>query len=328
MDKFVTFCRNIFVPVTNVCRNKCAYCTFRRDPDDPQAQLMHIEEILPILEHGKKAGCTEVLFTFGEYAEEVPEYKKWLDEQGYSSTVDYICELCKLAIDKGLLPHTNAGVLNYTELEKLKPLNSSMGLMLETTAELAAHEGSPGKVPAQRIKTIRYAGELHIPFTTGLLVGIGETLDDRINSLLSIAELHEEYGHIQEVIIQNFTPKPDTPMADFPAPTEEEMMQTILIAREILPSDVAIQVAANLIDPYLSIQCGANDLGGISPTTIDWINPEAEWPSISDLRKMLQEVTLKERLPIYPQYIKKGWYSNILKELIHDLSDEEGYRKI
>lgn len=328
MDEFVTFCRNVFVPVTNICRNKCAYCTFRRDPDDPQAQLMQIEEILPILEQGKKAGCTEVLFTFGEYAEEVPEYRKWLDEQGYSSTVDYICELCKLAINKGLLPHTNAGVLNYTELEKLKTFNSSMGLMLETTAEVAAHEGSPGKVPAQRIKTIRYAGELHIPFTTGILVGIGETLDDRINSLLSIAELHEEYGHIQEVIIQNFTPKPDTSMADFPAPTEEEMMQIILIAREILPSDVAIQVAPNLIDPYLLIQCGANDLGGISPTTIDWINPEAEWPSVSELRKMVQEVTLKERLPIYPQYIKKGWYSDILKDLISDLSDEEGYRKI
>ncbi|MDY0387360.1 MAG: 7,8-didemethyl-8-hydroxy-5-deazariboflavin synthase subunit CofG [Methanolobus sp.] len=328
MDELVTFCRNVFVPVTNICRNKCAYCTFRCDPDDPQAELMQIKDIIPILEQGKKAECTEVLFTFGEYAEEVPEYKKWLDDLGYSNTVDYICELCKLAIDKGLLPHTNAGILNYTELEKLKPLNSSMGLMLETSAEVAAHEGSPGKVPAQRIRTIRYAGELRIPFTTGLLVGIGENLDDRINSLLSIAELHEEYGHIQEVIIQNFTPKPDTPMANHPAPSKEEMMQTILIAREILPNDVTIQVPPNLIDPYLLIQCGATDLGGISPTTIDWINPEAEWPSISDLRKMLQEVTLKERLPIYPQYIKNGWYSDILKELIHDLSDEEGYRKI
>ncbi|WP_319508328.1 7,8-didemethyl-8-hydroxy-5-deazariboflavin synthase subunit CofG [uncultured Methanolobus sp.] len=328
MDEFVTFCRNVFVPVTNVCRNKCTYCTFRREPDDPQAQLMQIEEIIPILEQGKKAGCTEVLFTFGEYAEEIPKYKEWLKDIGYSSTVDYICELCKIAIDIGLLPHTNAGVLNYTELEKLKPLNSSMGLMLETTANVAAHEGSPGKEPSRRIKTIRYAGELHIPFTTGILVGIGETLDDRINSLLSIAELHEEYGHIQEVIIQNFTPKTDTPMAEMPAPTEEEMMQVILIAREILPNDVAIQVAPNLIEPYLLIQCGANDLGGISPTTIDWINPEAEWPSVSELKEMVHEVSLKERLPIYPQYIKKGWYSDTLKDLISDLSDENGYRKI
>jgi FO synthase subunit 1 len=327
MDNFVTFCRNVFVPVTNVCRNNCGYCTFRRDPEDSQAKLMKIEEITPILEQGKKAGCTEVLFTFGEYAEEVPQYKEWLTEIGYSNTIDYICELCKIAIDIGLLPHTNAGVLNYTEMEELKPLNASMGLMLETTANLAAHEGSPGKVPSTRIKTIRYAGDLQIPFTTGLLIGIGENLDDRINSLLSIADLHEEYGHIQEVIIQNFTPKPDTLMADMPSPTEEEMMQTILIAREILPDDIAIQVAPNLIDPYLLIQCGANDLGGVSPTTIDWINPEKEWPSVSGLKEMVREMTLKERLPIYPQYIKKGWYSDTLKNLIDSLADEDGYRK-
>jgi FO synthase subunit 1 len=288
---------------------------------------MKIEEIVPVIEQGKNAGCTEVLFTFGEYAEEVPQYRIWLEELGYSSTIDYICKLCRVAIDKGLLPHTNAGILNYSELEKLKPFNASMGLMLETTADLVAHEGSPGKVPSKRIKTIRYAGELNIPFTTGILVGIGETLDDRINSLLGIAELHEEYGHIQEVIIQNFNPKPQTAMSDIPPPTEEEMMQAILIAREILPDDVAIQVAPNLIDPYTLIQCGASDLGGISPTTIDWINPEAEWPSISKLMEMVRGVTLKERLAIYPQYIRKEWYSDTLKELIYELADEEGYRK-
>ena len=327
MNEFVTFCRNIFIPVTNVCRNKCGYCTFRREPQDTEAKLMKIEEIIPILEQGKKAGCTEVLFTFGEYAEEVPEYKEWLSELGHSNTIDYICELCRIAIDIGLLPHTNAGVLDYTELEKLKPLNASMGLMLETTAEVVAHQGSPGKQPSQRIKTIRYAGDLNIPFTTGLLIGIGETLDDRINSLLEITEIHEEYGHIQEVIIQNFTPKPDTPMADMPAPTEEEMMQTILIAREILPADVNIQVAPNLIDPYVLIQCGASDLGGISPTTKDWINPETEWPSVSELKEMVRETPLKERLPIYPQFIKKGWYSDTLKDLIKSLADEDGYRR-
>lgn len=327
MNNFVTFCRNVFVPVTNVCRNKCGYCTFRRDPEDPEAKLMKIEEIIPILEQGKKSGCTEVLFTFGEYAEELPQYKQWLEELGYSKTVDYICELCKIAIDIGLLPHTNAGVLNFTELEKLKPLNASMGLMLETTADLLAHEGSPGKIPSKRMKTIRYAGDLQIPFTTGLLIGIGETLDDRINSLQAIAELHEEFGHIQEVIMQNFTPKPGTPMENVPGPDEEEMMQAILIAREILPEDIAIQVAPNLIDPYILIQCGASDLGGISPTTIDWINPEKEWPSVTELKEMVREVELKERLPIYPQYIKKGWYSDILKVLIENLTDEDGYRK-
>ncbi|KXS40239.1 MAG: FO synthase subunit 1 [Methanolobus sp. T82-4] len=327
MPEFVTFCRNVFIPVTNVCRNNCGYCTFRRSPDDPEAKLMTPDEILPILDKGKDAGCTEVLYTLGEYGEELPEYQQWLAGMGYGSTVEYLAELCKTAIDKGLLPHTNAGVLNFTELEALKPLNASMGLMLETTAELDAHVSSPGKEPSGRIKTIKYAGELEIPFTTGLLVGIGETLDDRINSLQLIAELHEEYGHIQEVIIQNFTPKPGTPMADCPPPTAEEMMQTVLIAREILPEDVTIQVAPNLVDPYVLIQCGATDLGGISPVTVDWINPEAQWPSAEKLREMLRDIPLKERLPIYPQYLKKGWYSDRIKDLVLSLSDEEGYRK-
>ncbi|MBN2110507.1 MAG: 7,8-didemethyl-8-hydroxy-5-deazariboflavin synthase CofG [Methanosarcinaceae archaeon] len=328
MPEFVTFCRNVFVPVTNVCRNNCKYCTFRRSPDDPDAKLMTLEEILPILKKGKDAGCTEVLYTLGEYGEEMPEYKQWLSDMGYASTVEYLAELCRNAIGIGLLPHTNAGVLNYTELETLKPLNASMGLMLETTADLDAHVSSPGKVPSTRIKTIRYAGELKIPFTTGLLVGIGETLDDRIDSLQLIAELHEEYGHIQEVIIQNFTPKPGTPMADWPPPTDEEMMQTVLIAREILQHDVAIQVAPNLTDPYVLIQCGATDLGGISPVTVDWINPEAEWPDMERLRKMVRDIPLRERLPIYPKYVKEGFCSDLIKDLVLSLSDEEGYRKV
>ncbi|AFV24762.1 FO synthase subunit 1 [Methanolobus psychrophilus R15] len=328
MPEFITFCRNVFVPVTNICRNECGYCTFRRSPDDPKSRLMTKEEIIPLLTEGKKAGCTEVLFTFGEYAEEVPGYMELLSGTGFSSTLEYVSDLCRTAIDIGLLPHTNAGVLNYTELETLRPLNASMGLMLETTADLSAHANSPGKKPAARLKTMSYAGKLQIPFTTGILVGIGETLDDRINSLQSIAELHEKYGHIQEVIIQNFMPKKDTPMADCPSPSDEEMMQTVLIASEILPQDVVIQVAPNLIDPYILIQCGARDLGGISPTTIDWINPEANWPGIEKLRQMVRGTPLRERLPIYPRHIKNGWYSDQLKDLILSLSDEEGYRKV
>lgn len=327
MPEFITFCRNVFIPVTNICRNECGYCTFRRSPDDPAARLMTREEIVPILTEGKEAGCTEALFTFGEYAEEVPGYKDLLGEIGYSSTVEYVSDLCRIAIDIGLLPHTNAGILNYTELETLRPLNASMGLMLETTADLDAHASSPGKRPSARLKTISYAGELQIPFTTGILVGIGETLDDRINALQSIAELHEKYGHIQEVIIQNFMPKQDTQMADRLPPTDEEMMQSVLIASEILPQDVTIQVAPNLIDPYVLIQCGAGDLGGISPTTIDWINPEANWPDLDRLKQMVRGITLRERLPIYPEYIRKGWYSEQLKDLILSVSDEDGYRK-
>ena len=331
MPDFATYCRNVFIPVTNICRNKCGYCGFRREPDDNDAHLMPVEEITPILENGKKAGCTEALFTFGEYAEEVEEYREWLNELGYSTTVEYVAELCKIAIEIGLLPHTNAGILGTSQLKILKPLNASLGLMLETTAKLDApddaHYNCAGKDPAVRLDAIKAAGKLEIPFTTGILVGIGETVDDRIESLQTIANIHDRYGHIQEVIIQNFMPKPGTPMSHHKPPTEQEMVQVVSLARDILPDDIAVQVAPNLIDPYLLIQSGASDLGGISPTTIDWINPEAQWPSVSKLQDMVRSVHLRERLPIYPQYIEKGWYGSSVKGLVETLADEDGYRK-
>lgn len=284
-------------------------------------------EIIPILENGVKAGCTEALFTYGEYAEEVPEYRKWLKELGYSSTLEYLLFLCEAAIDIGILPHTNAGIMTRSELKVLKPLNASMGLMLESTATLDAHKDCPGKLPELRLNTIREAGKLQIPYTTGLLVGIGEKRENRIESLEAIAGLHREYGHIQEIIIQNFAPKPGTAMENFPAPTVEEMIDTICLARQILPPDVAIQVAPNLIDPKALLAKGVTDLGGISPLTIDWINPEAEWPDVKDLQGKLKPILLRERLPIYPQYVKKRWYSNRVGGLIEQLSDTDGYRK-
>ncbi|HJH32139.1 MAG TPA: 7,8-didemethyl-8-hydroxy-5-deazariboflavin synthase subunit CofG [Methanosarcinaceae archaeon] len=331
MPDFVTYCRNVFIPVTNICRNRCGYCGFRRDPGDNDAHLMPLWDIIPILKNGKKAGCTEVLFTFGEYAEEIVEYREWLNELGYSTTVEYVAELCKTAIDIGLLPHTNAGILDSSQLKVLKPLNASLGLMLETTAKLdadgGAHHNCAGKHPAVRLDAIKAAGKLNIPFTTGILVGIGETVDDRIDSLQAIANIHETYGHIQEVIIQNFMPKSGTTMSQHKPPTKQEMIQAVSLARDILPCDIAVQVAPNLIDPYLLVRSGASDLGGISPTTIDWINPEAEWPGVSKLQKMMRSVHLRERLPIYPQYIEKGWYGSGVKRLIETLADEDGYRK-
>ncbi|MGP8321334.1 MAG: 7,8-didemethyl-8-hydroxy-5-deazariboflavin synthase CofG [Methanosarcinaceae archaeon] len=331
MPDFVTYCRNVFIPVTNICRNRCGYCGFRREPGDKDAHLMPVESIIPILENGKKAGCTEALFTFGECAEEVVEYREWLKELGYSTTVEYVAELCKTAIDIGLLPHTNAGILGSSQLKTLKPLNASLGLMLETTAKLDAHNSAhyncAGKNPAVRLNAIKAAGKLKIPFTTGILIGIGETLDERIYSLQAIANIHKRYGHIQEVIIQNFIPKSGTPMSQSKPPTKPEMIQAVSLARDILPDDVAVQVAPNLIDPYLLIRSGASDLGGISPTTIDWVNPEAKWPSISKLQQMVRDVHLRERLPIYPQYIEKGWCSSDIKRLIGTLADEDGYRK-
>jgi FO synthase subunit 1 len=324
---FVTYSKNVFIPVTNICRNRCGYCGFRREPGQPGARLMKPEEAVSILENGVKAGCTEALFTFGERAEEVSGYGAMLEELGYSSTLEYVLFLCETAIDIGILPHTNAGIMTRPELKALKPLNASMGLMLESTAVLDAHENCPGKVPERRLETIREAGRLKIPYTTGLLIGIGENRDDRIESLEAIAALHMEYGHIQEVIIQNFAPKPGTAMENFPEPSVEVMMDAVALAARILPDDVAVQVAPNLIDPKALIAKGVTDLGGISPLTIDWINPEAEWPDIKDLQKKLGDIPLKERLPVYPQYVKRGWYSERIGSLIERLSDREGYRK-
>lgn len=323
----MTYSKNVFVPVTNICRNRCGYCGFRREPGQPGARLMRPGEILPVLEKGANAGCTEALFTFGEYAEEVSEYRKWLKELGYSSTLEYLLILCESAIDIGILPHTNAGIMTRSELKALKPLNASMGLMLESTATLDAHKDCPGKLPELRLNTIREAGKLQIPYTTGLLIGIGEKREDRIESLEAIASLHREYGHIQEVIIQNFAPKPGTTMENFPAPSIEEMIDTICLARQVLPSDIAVQVAPNLIDPKALIAKGVTDLGGISPLTIDWINPEAEWPDVKDLQRKLSPILLRERLPIYPQYVRNEWYSDRIGGLIEQLSDADGYRK-
>ncbi len=323
---FVTFSRNVFIPLTNVCRNRCGYCGFRRDMGHPEAKLLSPREVTDILSRGAHAGCSEALFTFGERPHEVPGFGGWLGEIGYDTIIDYLVDMCKLSIKIGLLPHSNPGILERKELEKLKPYNASMGLMLETTSLVKAHNGCAGKVPAARIKTIELAGELGIPFTTGILVGIGEIPKDRLRSIQLITEIHEKYGHIQEVIIQNFLPKSGTGMASWPTPGIREMAETVMMARKILPPDVAIQVSPNLIDPKELIKCGASDLGGISPETIDYINPECAWPKVSELRAML-DVTLRERLPIYPQYVKKKWYSEEFASLVHRLSDAEGFRK-
>ncbi len=324
----VTYSKNVFIPVTNMCRNHCGYCGFRRSPDDPQAYIMQPVRIEEILKSGAQSGCTEALFTFGERPDEDAGYLRRLKAIGYDRTLDYLLDLCRMAIKMGLLPHCNPGVLSYEELALLKPLNASMGLMLETTAHLQAHEDSPGKVPKKRIESIANAGKLKIPFTTGLLVGIGETEDDRIKSLELIARLHRKYGHIQEVIIQNFTPKPGTAMEHHPPPKIDEMIRTVELAREILPDDVAVQVPPNLISPGMLIEHGATDLGGISPVTIDHINPEHEWPAVEQLeQKVGMDVVLRERLPIYPQYIKQGWFSEEIRSLIQHLAGDDGYRK-
>ncbi|VVB86842.1 FO synthase subunit 1 [uncultured archaeon] len=323
---FATFSRNVFIPLTNICRNRCGYCGFRRDIGHPEAKLLTPGEVADILDRGVRSGCSEALFTFGEHAEEVKGFMPLLAGLGYDSTIDYLTDMCRLSIRKGLLPHSNPGVLDKEELQKLKPFNASLGLMLETTGIIAAHRECPGKAPFERIKTIRAAGELHIPFTTGILVGIGETSEDRLNSIRAIREIHEDFGHIQEVIIQNFIPKTGTGMSSFPEPGFRVMKETVSLARHILPEEVAVQVSPNLISPGELLNCGASDLGGISPETIDHINPESPWPSLEDLSSMAG-VSLRERLPIYPQYVRNKWYSDEIAPLLRSFSDSEGFRK-
>lgn len=333
-----TFSSNVFIPVTNYCRNRCGYCGFRREPGDPCARIMKPEEVKTILVRGKEAGCTEALFTFGEKPEEkYPEVRDWLEEWGYSSIVDYLYDLCLMALETGLLPHSNPGILEWSEVEKLKQVNASIGLMLESSSDRLCdaggpHEHSPGKLPKRRIETIKIAGELNVPFTSGILIGIGETLDERIESIYVLKELHEKYGHIQEVIIQNFDPKTNTPMENVPPPSLEEIMLTAAITRLVFKGGMNIQIPPNLNNQHESelLVSGMNDWGGISPITIDEVNPNHSWPLKENLEKITREAGFKlvERLPIYPKYVQKNYISNIVAPLVHKLADKKGYRKV
>ena len=323
--KIITYSKNIFIPVTNLCRNRCRYCSFRKDLGE--ARLIKRSQALQLLEEGRDQGCSEALFTLGERPEEVEGFRMMLAEEGREDLLGYLIELCELALENDLLPHTNAGLLSREELACLQPYNASMGLMLESSATLDAHHQSPGKRPQLRHEHIAQAGRLHIPFTTGILVGIGESWQDRIKSLQSIARLHDDFGHIQEVIVQPFDPKPGTPMASFPRPEQEDLIQTVRLARGILPSEIAVQVPPNLADPLPLVQAGANDLGGISPVTRDEINPNSSWPGEEDLKRSLFSYELKERLPVYPRFIKKGWHGHKTRELIALLAGEDGLRR-
>ena len=317
--RMITFSRNAFLPLTTVCANRCGYCCFRTPVSD--GCIMPPGEAIRTLDASAALGCTEALFTFGERPGEVPGFTSMLGTFGYTDILDYVYDLSLAAIERGLLPHTNAGILSYEELDRLREVNASMGLMLETTADVPAHRDSPGKDPAVRIDMIENAGRLSIPFTTGILIGLGETMEDREESLGVIRDLHSRFGHIQEVIVQNFCPKPGTPMEGMPVPGTDEICATITLAREILPRDVAVQIPPNLIDAARLVGCGVDDLGGISPLTIDYVNPEHPWPQIDELRRVAGDAELRERLCIYPQYIELGWYSPLLEPLIRDLAE-------
>ena len=309
----VTYSRKVFLPLTNLCRDYCGYCTFRRDPADAGAHTMTPEELLAVARAGEKLGCREALFSLGDKPELLfPEMRAGLLKLGYKSTLHYLDAMCELVLrETSLLPHANPGLMSAEWLERLGAVCPSLGLMLETTSRAllrsgAAHDRAPDKIPARRLQTIEQAGRQAIPFTTGLLIGIGETAEDRVDTLLLIRELHRRYGHIQEVIVQNFRAKPAIPMAAWPEPSRGEMLRTLAVARLIL-GDMNIQAPPNLSSPdyEMLLSAGINDWGGISPLTPDFINPEAPWPHLAELERRTHAAgqRLEQRLCIYPEFV-------------------------
>jgi len=330
----ITYSRKVFIPLTNLCRDYCGYCIFRRDPGQPGVQTMLPEEVLAVARRGEKLGCTEALFSLGDKPESIfPDMRATLRALGYKSTLHYLEAMCELVVrETSLLPHANPGLMSARWIGRLARWSPSLGLMFETTSDLllqpgAAHDRAPDKVPALRLRTIEEAGKQAVPFTTGMLIGIGETVEDRVNTLFAIRALHGRYGHIQEVIIQNFRVKADIPMRDWPEPSRNEMLRTIAVARLIL-RDMNIQAPPNLSSPDYDklLGAGLNDWGGVSPVTPDFINPEAPWPHLADLEARTRSAgcELRQRLPVYPEFIGKV-SAPALRERMQALSDEQGY---
>ena len=328
----ITYSKKVFVPLTNMCRDTCSYCTFVKHPDSPEAKIMSPEEVLLSAQMGEKKGCKEILFSLGEKPEKrYAKPKKALEALGYRSMTDYLHDMCKMVIEKtSLLPHVNAGTLSEHELKKLKNVSASMGMMLETTSKRLnkkgkAHYACPDKVPIQRIRTLLAAGSSKVPFTTGILIGIGETFDERVEALLLLEKINNRYGHIQEVIIQNFQRKPNIAMAKHPEPTLNDMLETIALARIILSPSISIQAPPNLEKEHIEyINAGINDWGGISPVTKDFINPQHPWPNIDALDNMVRNAGFKlgERLTVYPKFNTSQFLSPIISAHITKSTDK------
>ena len=336
----VTYSRKVFIPLTTYCRDDCGYCTFKRDPGQPGARYLRPEEVMAIAAQGVKTGCKEALFSLGDKPEaRFPEARAALHALGMERTTGYLEMMtARVRRETGLLPHPNAGVMSRREMAALREHSPSMGLMLENVSPRFSqpgmpHAGAPDKVPAARLANLRYAGELRIPFTTGLLIGIGETPAERVDALLAIQSLHARHGHIQEVILQNFRAKPGIPMADHPDASLEDLLRTIAVARLLLGPGMNLQAPPNLNPGGITalLRAGINDWGGISPVTPDHINPEAPWPHLADLAARCAEAgfTLRERLTIYPEYIhdRPGFMDKALEGHVKSLADGEGYAR-
>jgi FO synthase len=312
----ITYSRKVFIPLTNLCRDYCGYCTFRRDPGEPGARTMTPDEVIRVAKQGEKLGCAEALFSLGDKPEQVfPEMRESLRRLGYRSTLHYLEAMCELVLrETSLLPHPNPGLMSAEWIARLAKVSPSMGLMLETTSRAllapgAAHGNAPDKLPAKRLRTIEESGKQAVPFTTGILIGIGESEQDLIDSLMAIRDLHARYGNIQEVIIQNFRVKPKTPMSNWPEPGRGLLLRTIAVARLLMP-EANIQAPPNLSDPDYEelLDAGINDWGGVSPLTPDFINPERPWPHLEELERRTAEkgFELRQRLPVYPEYVEQA----------------------
>jgi FO synthase len=335
----VTFSAKVFVPLTTLCRDYCGYCTFRRDPGEPGAHTLSPDEVAALVEAGGRAGAKEALFSLGDRPEALfPSHREFLRRHGHRSTLSYVRAMCQLTLDVSpLLPHVNPGLMGERDLAALREVSVSMGIMLESVSDrlLApgeAHHRAPDKVPARRLRTLALAGKLQIPFTTGILIGIGETRRERVDALVAIRDLHERYGHIQEVIVQAFRAKPRIPMRDAPEPGLEELRRTVAAARLVLGPDVNIQAPPNLtLDTYdRLLEAGLNDWGGISPLTLDHINPEKPWPMIPALRRATERAgfVLRERLAVYPEYAARPEFlAEPLRPRVGALLDASGFVK-
>jgi FO synthase len=333
----VTVSRNIFIPLTNLCRNRCSYCTFAKLPDSPEAHTYSLDEVEEVVRGGVATGCIEALMCLGDKPEVAyGSYREQLAERGFSSTSELLFEACRRAVALGMLPHTNAGILTREELQRLRPVNASMGLMLETTSRRLREKGgphfhAPDKEPSVRIRMHEIAGELKIPFTSGMLLGIGENDAERVDTLRTIADLARRFGHIQEAIIQPFHPKPGTKMRAASSLDDDIVVGWVALARLILPPAVHVQAPPNLGSNMLPrlLAAGVDDWGGVSPVTVDFINPEAPWPALHQLRKETEAAgfELRERGPVYPEWIleKPDFFDPQVRALLPSYANDEGY---
>ncbi len=335
----VSVSKNVFIPLTNLCRDRCGYCTFAVQPDDPRARTYTLDEVGEVVRGGLRAGCTEALFCLGDKPEKAyRSHRDWLAARGLSTTAEYLTEACQLGFELGMLPHTNAGILSVEEMAALRPWNASMGLMLESTSQRLrqkgmAHYVAPDKDPAVRLRMHDEAGQLKIPFTSGILLGIGENAAERVDTLLAIRALDDRHGHIQETIVQPFHPKPDTPMRGVAPLSDPEIAAWVGMARLLLGPDMNVQAPPNLAPDVLELllRSGLNDWGGVSPLTIDFINPEAPWPALRELERRTRDAgqRLVERLPVYPDPLleRPDFFEPRVREAALRLAGPDGYVK-